>query len=309
MFDLPQQDTPFALLQHAAFANALAACGARPQTLDLPHPALVLQRRIAGVLPLAMLARVTLAPADFAALPDALRAAGLARRLLIISPDHPAPWLGETGAVALMTPATTAELRLDQSPDAMRRAMHQKWRNRLRHGEAAGIRVVRTPLPDRADHPLLVADAQQQRERGFRNWPAVLTLAYARANPKSAMLFTALSGSDSVAQMLFLRHGSGATYHIGHITDRGKTLSAHNLVLWRAMTWLAKNGHTRLDLGTLDTANNPGLAHFKLGSGARPRQLGGTWGWWPPLGRSLRHLAALDRKNMCLRPLDSTPTP
>jgi hypothetical protein len=32
-----------------------------------------------------------------------------------------------------------------------------------------------------------------------------------------------------------------------------------------------------LDLGTVDTENAPGLARFKIGSGAQIRSLGGTW--------------------------------
>jgi hypothetical protein len=36
-----------------------------------------------------------------------------------------------------------------------------------------------------------------------------------------------------------------------------------------------------LDLGTLDTQNAPGLARFKLGSGATAQLLGGTWARLP----------------------------
>ena len=82
-------------------------------------------------------------------------------------------------------------------------------------------------------------------------------------------------------------------------------MSAHNLLMWRAALWLARQGHRRLDLGPIDTANAPGLARFKLGIGAHARRLGGTWGWWPPLGSLLGPLAALDRARMGPGPAQS----
>ena len=77
--------------------------------------------------------------------------------------------------------------------------------------------------------------------------------------------------------MLFLKHGTGATYHVGWTSDAGRKASAHNLILATAATRLAETGVTRLDLGTIDTENAPGLARFKLGSGAKPARTGGTW--------------------------------
>ncbi len=36
-------------------------------------------------------------------------------------------------------------------------------------------------------------------------------------------------------------------------------------------------GIERFDLGGIDTTENAGIARFKLGSGAEPRTLCGTW--------------------------------
>lgn len=83
--------------------------------------------------------------------------------------------------------------------------------------------------------------------------------------------------------MLFLRHGRGATYHIGHICPEGKSLCAHNLLLWQAANWLAACGHDWLDLGPLYAAA-PGLWRFKLRTGARVQKTGGSWLYWRPFG-------------------------
>ncbi|MCF6232053.1 MAG: GNAT family N-acetyltransferase [Rhodobacteraceae bacterium] len=309
MFDAPSCDTahlaprdpcapsatPCALQQHRRFATALQACGREPVWLDGAPPLLVLRRRLGGV-GVAMVSRALMKHPHILA--DQLRQAGLHRHLILLSPEQPTPELSQIGAVALMTPGFVARIDLTPAQDVRRAGLHQKWRNRLVFGEGSGLLVKRQNLPLKADHWLLVADTLQQSNRGYRNWPVALTLAYARQNPSSAKLFTAFEGREAVAAMLFLRHGTGATYHIGHITARGRALCAHNLLLWQATGWLAAQGHMSVELGLIDTRNAPGLARFKLGAGAKAHKLGGTWGWWPPMGQILRPLARLDRRHM-----------
>ena len=53
--------------------------------------------------------------------------------------------------------------------------------------------------------------------------------------------------------------------------------STNRIGLAFAAEELRKTGVQKIDLGTLDTVNAPGLARFKLGSGARAEPLGGTW--------------------------------
>ncbi|MEY8831313.1 GNAT family N-acetyltransferase [Sedimentitalea sp. XS_ASV28] len=287
------------LQQHPNFVAALRACGQDPLQLHRPVPAVILRQRLGGRVPVAMLARAepSLMCADC---DDWLHSNGLARTPLILSPDSPcATRLAARGAVPLMTPNWVAEIDLTATSDERRARLHPKWRNRLVRAESN--KHLRISISTRAltpDHWLFTADLALQRQRGFRNWPTALTLAYARKNPDQAVLITARDGRKDVAAMLFLRHGRAATYHIGHSTPAGRALSAHTLILWRAACWLAEHGVARLDLGQIDTRNAAGLARFKLGSGAVARPLGGTWLWWPPLGRSARWFATLDRHRM-----------
>lgn len=284
---------PRALQQSPEFARALMACGQDPVTLD---GTLVLQRRLPGGLRLMMVNRADLS--DPAPLITALRSSGLHRSPLILSPETPAPQLALFGAVPLTTPAHAALWDLSQDAGQRRAALHQKWRNRLKHGEAQSLRLTRQNLPHDVRHWLFQADAKQQTLRGYRSWPIGLTLAYGRENKGQAKLFQAFEGKEPVAATLILTHGSTATYHIAHTTARGKQLSAHPLLLWEAANWLASKGVSRLDLGLINTEDAPGLARFKLGTGAKLHRLGGTWGLWQPLGRLLRPLSWLDRRLM-----------
>ncbi len=223
-----------------------------------------------------------------------LARAGLRRTPVILAPDNPDHGLATTGALPLMTAATVAEIDLTLPRDLRRAGLHQKWRNQLKRGEAEArklsLRISRQNMPPDPAHWLIQADLALQRQRRFRNWPVALILAYGRENPGQAKLFTVFQGRTPLAAMLFLRHGTGATYLIGHTTPAGRRICAHNLLLWQASNWLAEKGCQRLDLGLLDTESAPGLARFKLGAGARARPLGGTWLWWSPMARALRPL-------------------
>jgi hypothetical protein len=261
------------LWQDPAFLAALRRLGQAP--VMLPGGLAVLRRRVLGVR-LAMLPRAS-PPLDLA---DQLRAAGLHRTPLILSPERPGPL---PRAFCLYRAQTVARLDLWPSIAARRAALHSKWRNRLRRAEAAGIEVSHAPLPPDPAHPLLLSEARQARTRGYANWPPALTAAFATTS-EATRLFTAREGDEIVAQMLFLRHGSRATYHIGITTPRGRAHHAHNLLLWQASEWLAETGTLSLDLGPLDT-RTPGLTRFKLRAGARPCPTGGTWLCWPPLAR------------------------
>lgn len=282
MFDFAASPPLPALQQSPEFAAALTRFGKTPE--HLADGTLALSRG-----PVLMLSRYGSRSRD---LPGLLQGK---RQLVLLNPDRPDPDLSRIGAVPLISPATVAELNLTGNTRAN---LHQKWRNRLCHAEKQNLRVTRQNMPVDPVHWLLRADTSQQRTRRYRNWPAALTCAFAEANPGQAKLFTAFAGETPVSALLLLRHGPVATYHIAHTTARGRHYSAQNLLMWQAITWAARKGVVRFDLGLVSTEDAQGLARFKLGTGAKLRPLGGTWIWWRPLGKTLRPLAALDAKLM-----------
>lgn len=284
------------LQQHVNFVAAVNAAGGCASTLP-PFDSVVLHRRIMGV-PVAMIPRFDPTGGSLDHMRHRLKTVGLSRNLILFSPDKPMPDVASLGAIPIMTPATVAELDLTVDASTRHAQMHKKWRNRLNKGRSADLRISNAPLPTDKPHRLLTQDESQSKARGYKNWPTRLTLAYAATNPGQAMLFTASQNRTRVAEILILVHGSVATYHIGHTSPAGKTLCAHNVLMDHAAQWLADRGIQRLDLGLINTDRANGLARFKLGMGAQARRLGGTWGWWPPLGRTFGPLARLDRRKM-----------
>ena len=203
---------------------------------------------------------------------------GLAGRFAIAIPDRAgdAPRFRAHGFRAILTPQHVAELDLRPPADRRLATQHGKWRNRLRHAERAGLQVDHRPFDAAKDLQLLDLDAAQQRHKGYRALPRAFTLAWAAANPEDTRLFLARSCGGMISFMLMLLHAPTASYHIGWTGSAGRAASAHHLLLWSAAAWLADHGYGRLDLGPIDTESAPGLARFKIGSGALVRPLGPT---------------------------------
>ncbi|KAE9626548.1 GNAT family N-acetyltransferase [Parasedimentitalea maritima] len=288
-----------AMAQSQEFTRAVQLRGQKPLVLDQLGDTVVMQQRFWGRVDVAMVNRAQITKP--LRLLELLQENGLRRTPVILSPQSLTPDLAKLGAVPLISPAQVAQLELTTSKSERRAALHQKWRNRLNHAESQNLRVKCENMPLDPDHWLLQADAKQQGQRGYRNWPIDLTLAYAHENPGKAKLFQAFEGREVIAAVLILCHGNSATYHISHSTDRGRSLSAHNLLMWKAMNRLAAQDYLQLDLGLINTEDAAGLARFKLGTGAKLHSLGGTWAYWPPMGRLLGPLAALDRRLMTPR--------
>ncbi len=202
------------------------------------------------------------------------------RGIALVTPDaNDAGAVRSAGFLAAMTPATMAEWHL--GPD-MRARVHGKWRNRLCAAEATGVTLLRSRRDDDLRW-LIGLDREQQRRKGFRALPPAFLEAWMAHDPRSVRLTIASFKGDRVAAILVLSHGTRATYHIGWSGDEGRRLSAHNLLLWDAARQLSDEGVTVLDLGLVDTETAPGLARFKLGTGAVPVRTGGTWVGLPRL--------------------------
>ena len=182
--------------------------------------------------------------------------------------------LRDAGFWPIATPCTLAMLSLTNR-GGIRRRMSQKWRNRLTKAETQKIKISRHNL--NPNHWVLRAEAEQARERRYRGLPPALSVAFAKANPNKALVWQASVSGLPVAAILILRHGRMATWQVGVSRDRGRALNAMNLLLWTAMGWLADQGHEVLDLGMINTDHAAGLAHYKLGTGAQVKRLGGTW--------------------------------
>ena len=172
----------------------------------------------------------------------------------------------------LISPATSARLALPVA----RHSLHGKWRNALKKAEKQGLTVSAGRCTGADLKTLLAQDGAAQKARGYRALPAAFSLTWHRLAADDLLICTARHGRRAVSRALFICHGNTATYHVAASTPHGRRLSAQRLVLWHGFQALARRGVTGLDLGLIDTVNSPGLARFKLGTGARAAAGGPT---------------------------------
>ncbi|NDV01723.1 GNAT family N-acetyltransferase [Pseudoroseicyclus tamaricis] len=278
-------DLALPLQQSPMFAAALARAGAKAQHLTLENGGVILCQCL-------MVRRwgLSLAPRGPVfrpGLPDVMRLgllAKLAREGLRLAEPDEAEGLRAAGFSQVLTPGWVAEWDIRPGEAELRARMAQKWRNGLHRAEAAGLQarwhaIGSAARPGRAAGELFAREAAQRKVRRYRALPAGLW----RGWPGAEVLELKAEG-EVAAQMLFLPHGRVVTYQMAWASEAGRRTNAHRLGLLLAARRFAAGGAERMDLGAIDAAA-PGLMRFKLGTGARARQLGGSWLRLPGLGR------------------------
>lgn len=251
MFDFGETPGFLPFQQSAVYAAAAAACGARIRWLE-------------GVLAtergrLRLISRV--AGRDR----DGLRRLARWPGVTVVTPEED---VAGFGLVPLVTPMHHAVWRL--GPE-LREGMARNWRGHLRQAERAGLRVRRGNGTTLA--ALVAAEAVQRAERHYRALPP----RFSRSLPGEALrLWEWRHAGAMQAAMCFVVHGTTASYHLSWGSDVARKLGVHGLMLVQAAEALWAEGVRWLDLGSVDTELAPGLARFKLGTGAELRRLGAT---------------------------------
>lgn len=191
----------------------------------------------------------------------------LARRFgpTFVTPDEP---VAGFGLVPLVTPLHHAVW--DLAGD-LRAGLDRRWRNHLSGAERRGLVVAKGGAA--ALESLIAADLVQRKVRRYRTLPA----GFSRAVPQKALrLWEWRQDGELGAAMCFVRHGLTASYHLAWAGPAARQGAVHQLMLWQAALALRAEGVRWLDLGSVDTEAAPGLARFKLGTGAALRRLGAT---------------------------------
>jgi hypothetical protein len=202
-------------------------------------------------------------------------------RFAFFSPDE--PWQSEVGLPRwrrVITGYATVMLDLTPSLEEVRAKLEGRWRNRLVAAESSDLVVHKVGTNPAQYRWLLDQENQQREQRGFQGLPVGFMDHYiqSRKSPaRTVLTLRADQGRERVAAMMFLLHGSVATYQVGWSDDKGRELNAHNLLLWHAIEALKQRGIRQLDLGGVNTARSAGIARFKLGTGGQPVILAGTY--------------------------------
>lgn len=202
-------------------------------------------------------------------------------RFALFSPDVQDPADQSLSRLTrVMTGYSTVLIDLTQTAENFRAGMEGRWRNRLVASEKAGLNIVRTGANPAHYQWLLEEERAQRQSKGFHGLPIAFVESYIHSRSQTAKTMLVLRAEhkkDKVAAMLFLLHGTAATYHVGWSNDTGRDTNAHNLLLWRAFHELKERGIRTLDLGGINTRSLAGISRFKIGSGGRVVTYAGTY--------------------------------
>lgn len=261
MFDLGASEEFLPLQQSQTYAAAVASCGARVRWLEgETGPILAVERGLVR-----LISRAGIGSGDAPVRCHTLRALARWPGITVATPETA---VAGFGLVPLVTPMHHAIWCL--APD-LRAGMARNWRGHLRQAERAGLGVRRGDA--RTMETLIRLEAVQRAKRRYRALPEGFT----RALPPGALrLWEWRQAGAAQAAMCFVVHGGAASYHLGWGSDTARAAGVHQLMLTRAAEDLRAEGVRWLDLGSVDTEQAPGLARFKLGTGADLRRLGAT---------------------------------
>lgn len=223
--------------------------------------------------------------------PDAAQAGGILRALrsrwrpgrgalLSLVPELPVgdasdAIMGVAGMRRMVTGYNTIWIDLAPDIDALRAGLDGKWRNALVKAEAGKVRIRRSQGGDILDDLTARYDAFRKTRR-FVGPAGKLARAMVKASNDVTVL-SAHQGDALVAGIVLVRHGPSATYFISWSGEAGREINAHNLLLWRAIELLKKDGVCWFDLGGVDAVHAPGIARFKLGIGGGVTTLAGSY--------------------------------
>jgi len=190
-------------------------------------------------------------------------------KVILFSPDITDPQHPSMASLTrVLTGYSTVMLDLTQSLAELRACLHPYWRNRLSSAARSGLKLIELAYGS-PELPRVLAEENRQRQRKrFYALPLGFIAHYLEeGGTGSALILQATWQSRPVAAMLFLIHGSSATYQLGWTNAQGRALNAHNLILWGAMERLKQQGIVKLDLGGVNTHDLPGISRFKINTG------------------------------------------
>lgn len=263
MTDCEESGSFLPFQQSAPYRVAVEGCGARVRRLDLGcGTAQVVER---GRLRLMSRGPIWTGAVSAEERRHALRRLARWPGLTIVTPDigHSGP-----GLIPLVTPMHHAILPL--GPD-LRAGMARNWRGHLAKAERVALAVC--PAGPATFDEMILAEAGQRAERRYRALPG----RFSRCLPESSRrLWEWRPDGGLAAAMAFVVHGTSATYHLGWASAPARAAGVHGLMLTRAAEALWAEGVHWLDLGSVDSERAPGLARFKLGTGAKLTRLGAT---------------------------------
>lgn len=171
----------------------------------------------------------------------------------------------------------TMHIDLQRPVEDLRKGLRQRWRNKLKHAEAAGFTVtVGTQIE--FYQKFLGAYAEMMERKQFPTTVDVGEFGrIQQALPGSLKMRVLLCEKDGVLfnALVVAPVGDTGIYLLAATSNEGLKADGAFLLQWRALNLLKEDGRCWYDLGGANAGVNPGVYQFKSGLGGNPScQLG-----------------------------------
>lgn len=193
------------------------------------------------------------------------------------------PWHGLTQEIGLASAPhvhvyRTMRVDLTQSPEDLRKGLHQRWRNYLKNAEKAGY-TLREGANVEFYETFLVLYRQMMARKQFDTTVDVdqfKLLQQALPDSLKMQVFLCERDGKPLNALVVSHIGESAIYLLAATGDEGLKERGAHLLQWRAIQWLQERRCRWYDLGGINPDRNPGVYQFKSGLGGQEvRQLGG----------------------------------
>ncbi len=171
----------------------------------------------------------------------------------------------------------TMRVDLSQSPDDLRKGLHQRWRNYLKNAEKSGYTVVEGDTEELYNEFLVLYDQMMARKQFDTTVDVREFKRLQHGLPAHLKMHVLLCKRDGrTLNALVVSHvAESAIYLLAATGDEGLKERGAHLLQWRAIEWLKGRGCRWYDLGGINPDRNPGVYQFKSGiGGVEVRQLG-----------------------------------
>jgi lipid II:glycine glycyltransferase (peptidoglycan interpeptide bridge formation enzyme) len=170
----------------------------------------------------------------------------------------------------------SAVLDLSPSIDELRQGLKQKWRNGLNKAERSSFDV-KEGSNSGLFHDFIKAHRDFSDIKFFDTGVTPDFLQQLNDTlPADRKVYTLAAFLDGkvAGSALIAHYGDTGEYLAGNTTDAGRKLNAGQLLLWRSVEALKREGFRRFDLGGMDDVLTPkGIYRFKDGLGGTPYRL------------------------------------
>lgn len=167
-------------------------------------------------------------------------------------------------------------LDLKQISEDGKKTLSTNHRRNLKKGERAGLSYqIRNNFEACKDHARMMAHSmhrRQNRGQSFNYKPSPEKwLSYVQC--EAGFIMQAKHDSAWVSSLLILQSPRQAYYVSGGTSPQGMQLGAAHFLIWKVIKHLSSKGVSTLNLGGVSETDTPGLARFKAGFGAKPKEL------------------------------------